>query len=100
MNGLTSHISVAVAAAALGVAVATAGHAAPPRGEPAAPVHYVNAQADCYAIGQQAAAERGGTLARATPSTQGGERVCVIVVLMPARDGQHPRRTEFTVPAN
>jgi hypothetical protein len=58
------------------------------------------AQADCYAIGQQVAAQNGGTLARASASTQGGQPVCVIVVLVPGKDGQRPRRAEFVVPAN
>lgn len=55
---------------------------------------------DCYAIGQQVAAQNGGTLARASPDTQGGQAVCVIVVLVPGRDGQRPRRAEFVVPQN
>lgn len=58
------------------------------------------AQADCYSVGQQVAAQNGGTLARAQMVEQGGQQVCVVVVLMPARDGQRPRRQEFTVPAN
>jgi hypothetical protein len=58
------------------------------------------AQADCYAIGQQVAAQNGGTLARATRSSQGGQDVCVIVVLVPGKDGERPRRTEVVVPAN
>ncbi|MCO5063108.1 MAG: hypothetical protein M9924_01700 [Rhizobiaceae bacterium] len=58
------------------------------------------AQADCYAIGQRVAAQNGGTLARATLSNQGGQPVCVIVVLVPGKDGQRPRRAEFVVPAN
>lgn len=74
----------------------------------ASPVHealagdrpVIVAQADCYAIGQQVAAQNGGTLARATPSNQGGQPVCVIVVLVPGKDGQRPRRAEFVVPAN
>jgi len=58
------------------------------------------AQADCYAIGQQVAAENGGTLAKAQSANQGGQEVCVIVVLVPGKDGQRPRRTEIVVPAN
>ncbi|MGB3389826.1 MAG: hypothetical protein WBA88_17790 [Pseudaminobacter sp.] len=54
--------------------------------------------ADCYAIGQQIAAQNGGTLAKASSSTQGGRPVCVIVVLVPGRDGERPRRAEFVVP--
>ena len=58
------------------------------------------AQADCYAIGQQIAAQNGGTLAKASQSNQGGQTVCVIVVLVPGKEGQRPRRQEFVVPAN
>ena len=57
------------------------------------------AQADCYSIGQQVAAQSGGTLARASSSTQGGRPVCVIVVLVPGKEGQRPRRREIVVPA-
>lgn len=56
--------------------------------------------ADCYAIGQQVAAEQGGTLAKASPDTEGGQPVCRIVVLLPGKDGQRPRRAEIVVPAN
>jgi hypothetical protein len=56
--------------------------------------------ADCYAIGQQVAAQNGGTLAKAQSANRGGQQVCVIVVLVPGRDGQRPRRTEIVVPAN
>ncbi|WP_309084092.1 hypothetical protein [Chelativorans sp.] len=55
--------------------------------------------ADCYAIGQQVAAEQGGTLAGASAESRGGSVVCRIVVLVPARDGERPRRMEITVPA-
>ncbi len=65
--------------------------------EQAEPV--IIAQADCYSIGQQVAAQSGGTLARASSSTQGGRPVCVIVVLVPGKEGQRPRRREIVVPA-
>ena len=51
--------------------------------------------ADCYAVGQQVAAQNGGTLAKASSDGQGN---CVIVVLVPAKDGQRPRRIEVVVP--
>ena len=60
----------------------------------------VVAQADCYAIGQQIAAQSGGTLAKASQSNRGGQTVCVIVVLVPGKEGQRPRREEYVVPAN
>ncbi|MBX3568767.1 MAG: hypothetical protein KF914_11970 [Rhizobiaceae bacterium] len=65
---------------------------------PDAPVQV--AQADCYSVGQQVAAQNGGTLAKASEASQGGQTVCVIVVLVPGKDGQRPRRTEVVVPLN
>jgi hypothetical protein len=53
---------------------------------------------DCYAVGQQVAAQKGGTLAKASQATRGGRTVCVIVVLVPGKDGQRPRRAEIVVP--
>lgn len=60
---------------------------------------YIVAAADCYAIGQQVAAQNGGTLAKASQADEGGQPVCVIVVLVPGKDGQRPRRMEIVVPA-
>jgi hypothetical protein len=57
------------------------------------------AAADCYSIGEQVAAQKGGTLAKASASQQGGRTVCVIVVLVPGKDGQRPRREQVVVPA-
>jgi hypothetical protein len=54
--------------------------------------------ADCYSVGQKVANQNGGQLARAAPQSRGGRTVCVIVVLVPAKDGQRPRRVEFIVP--
>jgi hypothetical protein len=56
--------------------------------------------ANCHAIGEGVAAQNGGQLMRATARSQGGRTVCVIVVLVPGREGQRPRRQEFVVPAN
>lgn len=56
------------------------------------------AASDCYSIGEQVAAQNGGTLAKASQATQNGQPVCVIVVLVPGKDGQRPRRTEIVVP--
>jgi hypothetical protein len=57
------------------------------------------AAADCFGIGQQIAAENGGQLANVREANQGGQTVCVVVVLIPGKDGAHPRRQEFVVPA-
>jgi hypothetical protein len=67
---------------------------------PDQPTPVVLAASDCYAIGQQVAEQNGGTLAKASQSTRGGQAVCVIVVLVPGKDGQRPRRSEIVVPQN
>jgi hypothetical protein len=60
---------------------------------------YRVAAADCYSVGEQVAAQYGGTLANASASTQGGRQVCVVVVVVPAKNGQRARRIEVVVPA-
>jgi len=85
---------------ALVAASIAAGHAvATPMVEPRRADTIVLAAGDCYAIGQQVADQYGGTLAKATASDNGGQPVCVIVVLVPAKDGQRPRREQVVVPA-
>ena len=100
MNTLRTHFRTAVlslCAAALFASEALALPSAMPdqagASNPVVPV-----AADCYAIGQEVAAQNGGTLAKASPSTRGGQPVCVIVVLVPGKDGQRPRRAEIVVP--
>jgi hypothetical protein len=58
------------------------------------------AAADCYGIGQQIAAERGGQVHSAESATRNGRPVCVIVVLVPGKGGQRGRRMEIVVPAD
>jgi hypothetical protein len=58
----------------------------------------VRVSGDCYSMGMQEAARRGGQLARAEPEMRGGQQVCVIVVLTPGKDGQRPRRDEIVLP--
>lgn len=54
--------------------------------------------AECTAVGKQVAEEQGGRLSRVTPTVQNGQPVCVIVVIIPAKDGERPRRVEVAVP--
>lgn len=89
---------LALCAGAVFVAEATALPVALP--EPIQPDLVTTVAADCYAIGQQVAEQNGGTLAKASQSTRGGQPVCVIVVLVPGKDGQRPRRSEIVVPLN
>lgn len=77
-------------AAALGAAVLTAvGLMATP---------HARAADDCYAMGEQVAAQKGGTLFRARAITQGGRQACELVILVPSRDGDRPRREVVVVP--
>jgi hypothetical protein len=55
------------------------------------------ASLDCHAIGQKKADELGGQLARASPVVKDGQEACNIVVLIPAKDGNRPRRAEFVI---
>ena len=71
-----------------------------PRPQPSRSDAIITVASDCYAIGQQVAAQHGGQLAKASQSTRGGQAVCVIVVLVPGKDGQRPRRAEVVVPQN
>ncbi len=57
-------------------------------------------QADCYAIGQQIAAEEGGQLVRAVPRDEGGRPVCVIVYTVPGVEGDRPERRQIVVDQN
>lgn len=81
-----------------GTAFVTPPALAIPMALPQAVVQVVPVASDCYAVGQQVAAQKGGTLAKASQSTRGGQPVCVIVVLVPGKDGQRPRRAEVVVP--
>lgn len=63
------------------------------------PFQFAQGAADCYTVGQRVAAENGGTLAKASAETRGGQTVCRIVVVVPAGNGERPRRAEFVVPA-
>lgn len=97
MKNLGTHLrkaALALAAAGLFASQTTA----MPVIDPSVDQPVVLAASDCYAIGQQVAAQNGGTLAKASQATRGGQQVCVIVVLVPGKDGQRPRRSEIVVP--
>lgn len=101
MKRFVTHIRLWISGLAV-AGLATAHAAASPlrSAGPAYKETVILAQSDCYAIGQQVAAENGGTLARASQAQRGGQAVCVIVVLVPGKNGERPRRTEIIVPLN
>jgi hypothetical protein len=74
--------------------------AAPLRGQQIVdePQVVINIEADCFAVGQDKAAELGGELAKASPETADGVPVCRIVVLVPGKDGARPQRVALEVP--
>ena len=55
-------------------------------------------EADCFAVGEDKAAELGGTLAKAKPDTEGGAPVCRLVIVVPGAEGERPKRVEIVVP--
>jgi hypothetical protein len=86
---------------ALGLTFGPAAFAAPMNmGKPAiaATAMALNIEADCYAIGQDKAAELGGTLAKAKPDMDGDAPVCRLVIVVPGQNGERPKRVEVTVP--
>lgn len=91
-------IAIAAAAGLSGVLAdaaplrATTPEAPPPIVSPVA--------ANCYAVGQKMASQKGGQLMQASQTSRGGKTMCHIVIRIPGNDGQRPRRAEFTVPAN
>ncbi len=99
-GAMMKNLSIALLALTpfLGVPGAFAGPlsaAMPDRAPLATPV-----AANCYSVGQQVAAERGAELARADLKTRGGQPVCVVVLLVPGKAGERPKRQEVVVPAN
>jgi len=56
--------------------------------------------ADCTAIGQRVAAEQAGQLTKVTSAVQNGQNVCVVVVIVPGKGQEKPRRVEIAVPVN
>jgi hypothetical protein len=54
--------------------------------------------ANCYAIGEQQAADVGGALASADEAVRNGQAVCRIVIVVPAKNGERARRVELVVP--
>lgn len=55
-------------------------------------------QGNCSAIAQQVAAENGGRVGRATIETRGGKKVCVVVVVINAKDGMPTQRLQREIP--
>lgn len=55
--------------------------------------------ADCLVTGQQYAVEQGGTLTKADIATKDGKNVCVIIVLVPGKDGERPKRLSVEIDA-
>ena len=56
------------------------------------------AQDNCFAVGQSLAVERGVTLVAAEATVQNGRSVCKIVVLVPATNGERPKRQVVYIP--
>ena len=51
----------------------------------------------CFTLGQKTASGRGATLVSATATTADGKAACKIVLLVPGKDGERPRRETVIV---
>ncbi len=88
----------AIIAAGFCILILAAPADALPAVNPTPPERTTLVAGDCYAVGRRIAAQNGGTLAAARAMTRGGQSVCVVVVLIPGKNGQRPRRREIVVP--
>lgn len=55
------------------------------------------AQGGCSAAAREAAQQSGGQVLSVQTSNQGGRTVCIVTVLIPAQDGERPRRQTITI---
>ncbi|WP_208441465.1 hypothetical protein [Bartonella raoultii] len=55
---------------------------------------------ECAEVGKKVSAQENGVLVRSKPVVQDGKDMCVIVVVIPARNGEKLRRVEVSVPAD
>ncbi|EJF81555.1 Uncharacterised protein [Candidatus Bartonella washoeensis] len=56
--------------------------------------------AECTEVGRKVAVQHSGVLVRSTPIVQDGRDMCVVVVVVPAREGKKLRRVEVSVPTD
>ncbi|AQX27656.1 MULTISPECIES: hypothetical protein [unclassified Bartonella] len=55
---------------------------------------------DCVEVGKKVAVQQGGTLTRSTPSVQNDKNMCVVVIVIPAHNGNKLRRVEVVAAAD
>ncbi|MBB3949341.1 hypothetical protein [Aureimonas jatrophae] len=55
------------------------------------------AQGGCSAAAREAAQQSGGQVLSVQTANRGGRTVCVVTVLIPAQDGNRPRRQTITI---
>ncbi|MET3560159.1 hypothetical protein ABID39_000851 [Bartonella japonica] len=56
--------------------------------------------AGCVEVGKKIATQENGVLVRLKPVVQDGKNMCMVVIVVPARDGEKLRRVEVFVPNN
>lgn len=56
--------------------------------------------AGCTEVGRNVATQEKGVLVRSKPVVQDGKDMCMVVVIVPARDGEKLRRVEVFVSAD
>ncbi|MEX0955445.1 MAG: hypothetical protein WDZ83_09565 [Rhizobiaceae bacterium] len=99
MKTYTKWLAAALIAATVPLAPASAAGIFP--AAPAVPentLSVIQVQSNCAAVGQQVAAQQGGTLASVRAENRGGQTVCVGEVIIQGKDGERGRKIPFEVP--
>jgi hypothetical protein len=71
--------------------------AGPVNGELEDTAHVRLVAENCSSAASRAASETGGQVLSVSMRRQGGQTVCVVTVLVPARDGERPRKKTVTI---
>ncbi|WP_455482294.1 hypothetical protein V4P56_01290 [Bartonella sp. B35(2025)] len=55
---------------------------------------------ECAEVGKEVAAQQNAVLVRSTPIIQDGKDMCLVVVVVPAREGKKLSRVEVSIPVD
>ncbi|KAB0679939.1 hypothetical protein [Aureimonas leprariae] len=80
------------------LSISTLGAVVPLQAAAETPSPLLVAAADCSQAAADAAAQTGGRVLSVRSRNQDGRMVCVVTVIVPAKDGGRPRRQTVVVP--
>ena len=97
---IANHIIGLAAAAMLSASAGAAGAGPVPATPVKPPETVVNVQADCNALARQMAQQYGGRARASVQNRGGGQRVCVVVVVVEGKGGERGQRIKREFPLN